>query len=524
MNRLLVPVLTLSILCIIANISHAQYWAKTYGSSSNESAFLIEQTDDDGDGEKDDGYIVTGTGGSGILLIKLTNDGTISWKKTYGEFSLDVGFYEQKGFSLRHTSDGGYILAGSTTSYGAGGADVLLLKLDSNGAITWQKTYGSTEDDYAFLVIEATDEGYLVVYGPHIQHGSGIGVLKINSIGTVVWQKTYDGMDSALSIQQTLDGGYIIAGTTICPFGGHYNYSEILKIDGAGNVSWMREPLPNSIPNVIQQTSDEGYIMASELVGLGGPLLLTRLDGDGKELWQKVFDEDPGSLGSLDSSVQETTDGGYIVASAWSNWAIEQESIILFKFDTVGNITWQRIYGGNSYDGARSICLTSDGGYAVAGYTASFGSGEGDFFVLKLDSNGNITNCNISSVSEFSPSDLTGEGSHRSPSTGSAPVTTNDTSLSFLDISISIGDACECEADFNCDGNVDATDITSFLYDFGRNQFNDPCTNENQCNGDFNCDGNVSAGDVTKCLEDFGRNQFNNPCPVCEVGNWCVYP
>jgi hypothetical protein len=80
-----------------------------------------------------------------------------------------------------------------------------------------------------------------------------------------------------------------------------------------------------------------------------------------------------------------------------------------------------------------------------------------------------------------------------------------------------------CEGDFNCDGNVDATDVTSFLGDFGRNQFINPCTNGSPCNGDFNCDSNVDAADVTKFLEDFGRNQFNNPCPVCVVGNWCSY-
>jgi len=88
-----------------------------------------------------------------------------------------------------------------------------------------------------------------------------------------------------------------------------------------------------------------------------------------------------------------------------------------------------------------------------------------------------------------------------------------------------IGDACYlCEADFDCSGSVDATDVTAFLGDFGRSTFCCPCTNENPCNGDINCDENVAADDVTKFLEDFGRSQFNNPCPPCEVGEWCVYP
>ena len=91
-----------------------------------------------------------------------------------------------------------------------------------------------------------------------------------------------------------------------------------------------------------------------------------------------------------------------------------------------------------------------------------------------------------------------------------------------------IGDACDCECDFNCSGSVDATDVTSFLLDFGRNQYTPvppgPCSNSSPCNGDVNCDGNVDATDVTFFLGDFGRNQFNNPCPACVVQDWCVYP
>ena len=86
-----------------------------------------------------------------------------------------------------------------------------------------------------------------------------------------------------------------------------------------------------------------------------------------------------------------------------------------------------------------------------------------------------------------------------------------------------IGDACDCEANFDCDQDVDANDVTAFLTDFGRSQYNRPCTNQDQCKGDFSCDGDVDATDVTKFLEDFGRSQYNNSCPVCVIGNWCVY-
>ena len=87
-----------------------------------------------------------------------------------------------------------------------------------------------------------------------------------------------------------------------------------------------------------------------------------------------------------------------------------------------------------------------------------------------------------------------------------------------------IGDVCECEGDFECDGDVDGLDSTFFRADFGRNQFNNPCSPFNPCTGDFDCDGDVDGWDGRLFKEDFGRNQFNNPCPACLIGEWCMYP
>ena len=86
-----------------------------------------------------------------------------------------------------------------------------------------------------------------------------------------------------------------------------------------------------------------------------------------------------------------------------------------------------------------------------------------------------------------------------------------------------IGDACDCEGDFDCDGDVDSDDVTTFLTDFGRSSFFNPCRADNPCNGDFTCDGNVDMFDMNKFFEDAGRFQRNNPCPACEAANWCTY-
>jgi hypothetical protein len=86
-----------------------------------------------------------------------------------------------------------------------------------------------------------------------------------------------------------------------------------------------------------------------------------------------------------------------------------------------------------------------------------------------------------------------------------------------------IGDACDCEGNFDCDQDVDSLDVTNLLIHFGRNIYNNPCTSGKPCNGDFECDADVDSGDIRKFLEDFGRNQHNNSCPACVVGEWCEY-
>ena len=427
-KKLFVLISALSIICISANVSHSdEYWAKTYGGSGDDEAHYIQQTDDDGDGVKDDGYIVAGytteEGSENSRVLKLNSDGSIAWQKTYGEFSF-AGFpsyAERKAYFIQQTSEGGYILAGGTTCCGAGGVDVLVLKLDSNGNVTWQKTYGGSDDDYAYAIQQTSDEGYIIVYGPHCR-GCGSNVLKFDSDGNIVWQKTYNNdlyptketLDFVRSIQQTTDGGYIIAGTGICPYVDHYHPNLMMKLDSSGNVSWMKVYGIIDIPTFIQQTFDGGYIVVGETAGSPGYLWLMKLDSNGNVSWEKVSSYEDEII-FAGSSVQQTTDGTYIVASTSMIYdygaGIYQNSVCLLKFDSDGNIIWQKTYGGDWNSGARSIHLTADGGYIVAGYTEYLGAGGKDFFVLKLDSIGNIPNCNVINTSNVSISDFDVVGS-----------------------------------------------------------------------------------------------------------------
>ncbi|MDI6733382.1 MAG: hypothetical protein QME16_05630, partial [Planctomycetota bacterium] len=144
--------------------------------------------------------------------LKLTSTGSIDWQKTYGGTGSD------SAQSIQQTSDGGYIVAGVTQSFGTGSADFWVLKLTSTGSIDWQKTYGGTGYDRANSIQQTADGGY-VVAGNTTSFGAGSNdfwVLKLNNDGTVAWQKTYGGTggETANSIRQTADGGYIVAGNT----------------------------------------------------------------------------------------------------------------------------------------------------------------------------------------------------------------------------------------------------------------------------------------------------------------------
>jgi hypothetical protein len=180
---------------------------------------------------------------------------------TYG------GIHDDYVYSIQQTSDGGYVMTGGTLSFGASW-DAWVLKLDANGNVQWQRTYGDTQDDYAYSIQQTSDGGYVVAGEmPFIMRGSDLWVLKLHSNGTEQWAKAYGGPnnDRANAIQQTPDGGYIVAGET-GSFGAGGSDAWILKLDVNGDVQWARAygDTNNDYANAIQQTSDGGYVVAGE--------------------------------------------------------------------------------------------------------------------------------------------------------------------------------------------------------------------------------------------------------------------
>jgi hypothetical protein len=353
----------------------------------------------------DGGYIVVGyttSFGTGYdaFLIKTDANGDIIWAKTYGGTSY--------ASSVQQTSDGGYIVAGSTYSSGTGSDDIFLIKTDAKGNIQWAKIYGETVSDFAFSVQQTSDGGYIVA-GFTTSFGAGeadIFLIKTDAKGNIQWAKTYGGAtdDGAFSVQQTSDGGYILAGWTNSFGTGEWDIF-LIKTDAKGNVQWAKTygGKGSEGASFVRQTADGGYIVVGTTNSFGEgelDIFLIKTDANGNIQWAKTYG---GASDEWASSVQQTSDGGYIMAGYTGSFGEDDWDIFLIKTDAEGNIQWAKTFGEtDTIDrGASSVQQTSDGGYILAGNTISFGAGEHDIFLIKTNARGNIGSCSI--VQDASP-------------------------------------------------------------------------------------------------------------------------
>jgi hypothetical protein len=281
-----------------------------------------------------------GAGNADVYVVKLDGSGNLQWTRTIGGWNSDYGY------SIIQTTDGGYAVTGYTLSFSAGGYDVYVVKLDGSGNIQWTRTIGDSGKQEGLSIIQTTDGGYAVagITSPYSNVGRDIYdiyVVKLNSSGNIQWTRTIGGGDDDMgySIIQTTDGGYAVAGYTES-FGAGSGDVYVLKLDGSGNLQWTRTIGGGNI--------DLGY------------------------------------------SIIQTTDGGYAVAGSIASFGAGLSDVYVVKLDGSGNIQWTRTIGGEDSDVGYSIIQTTDGGYAVAGYTESFGAGYRDVYVVKLNGSGNV--------------------------------------------------------------------------------------------------------------------------------------
>ena len=300
------------------------------------------------------------------------------WTHTYNITYIDWGYCVQQ------TLDGGFVSTGYTENQ-SGNADIFLLKTDADGNTSWVKTWGTNWGESGEDVKQTLDGGYVIVGGGSYQSSLGVWLLKTDSNGDTLWTKHIGkpGREEwGFSIQQTSDGGYIIAGTTEFWAVGDI---WLIKTTGSGDTLWTKTLGGNSYERgySIGLTDDGGYIITGFTTSFGAgetDLWLVKTDSYGNKQWDKTYG---GSGVERGYSVQQTTDGGYIIAGSTSSFGVGLDDSWLIKTNSLGDTLWTRTFGTFDSDGLSSVEQTNDGGYIAAGTMY------GDAWLVRTDSDGN---------------------------------------------------------------------------------------------------------------------------------------
>ncbi len=308
------------------------------------------------------------------------------------------GSYDDELYSIQPTSDAGYIATGRTKSYGENDYDLYLIKTDKSGNILWQKNYGGAREDEGYSVEETADGGYIVA-GRTRSYGSGmydVWLVMVDPSGEKTWDKTFGGAldDEASSIKKTSDGGFIIAGSTKSYGSGMYDL-WLIRIDRFGSKLWDKTfgGAGDDMGDSIQVIGDEGFVVAGTTASWGNgdvDLLLMKIDSNGNELWTKTFggegsERNPWSRGW---QVLKTADGGYAMLGSTNSFGSGGYDIWFVKTDANGDKIIDRVYGGTYDEEGGSLVVTAEGDHILIGSTNSFGSGGYDAWLILADQNG----------------------------------------------------------------------------------------------------------------------------------------
>ncbi|KZS39625.1 hypothetical protein AWE51_08215 [Aquimarina aggregata] len=390
-------------------------WQKSLGGSSDDDGYVVIQTNDGGyliggTSESTDGNVTSNNGQKDCWVVKLDESGNIIWNVNFG------GSGNETIHDLKQTTDGGYIVGAfsSSTDQDVSGnngmRDFWIVKLDVSGNISWETNVGGNKDDILEAIIETSTGEYVAVGFTSsdqfdVNGQSDAWIVKLDQLGNVSWETNLGGpqRDLAFAIDQTTDQGYIIAGHT--ETGDNKRDIWIAKLNDEGGLDWEKtySGSENEEATSVQQTIDGGYIVAGYSMSSDGDFLennggrdgvLIKTNNAGDMQWKKNIG---GSGSDGINDIKETTDGGYIaVGSSNSSDLDVQENngafdFLILRLQSNGEIIWQKNLGGEGNDYAFSIEQTLDDGFITAGTISNImGVGEGtvtdfNYWVLKLE-------------------------------------------------------------------------------------------------------------------------------------------
>lgn len=343
---------------------------KTYGTTTNEQALDGIQTST-GD------YILIGTVVNGSrtddYFVKTDTKGNLVWEKTFYTSTSSNPLAVVEG------TDGNYVICG----YGYAN----LLKIDTNGNQLWRRTFTISGVDFVLpsSVVCASDGGFIIIgtsltYSPAAQN---IILIKTDSNGNVEWNQRYSGGTEGTFVALTPDGGYAIAGvTSLSGAGGNEMY--LIKTDSSGNLQWAQTygGTGDESAAVVTLAPDGGYALAGKTNSFGAgntDMYLVKAGSDGAFEWSKTF----GGTGQDEcQSLIAASEGGYVLAGTIYSATTSNDAAFI-KTDASGNMEWTKTYGGTYSEAANKVIETTDGGYALIGYSSSYGAGVEDFWLLK---------------------------------------------------------------------------------------------------------------------------------------------
>ena len=369
-------------------VSEGNIWAKTCGGAAAEGARAVCMC-------PDGGFFITGytfsqgTGDADLLVVKTDGRGNTEWSRTLGGAGTEYG-------NACLCLPDGYLVAGYTTSFGSGGKDVYVIKLDTKGKEIWSGTFGGQSWDVGEALCES-DNGNFYVCGYTHSFGEGeedVYLVKIDKNGNRLWSRTFGGvrLDMANSIARTGDGGLLIGATS----GSFSNNTDfyLIRTDGDGNEIWSKTYAAEATRGhafdwcgAMAGTSDGGAILTgySDCQDVMD-IHVIKTDAEGNEVWSKSLGNKPFS--DFGNAVLQLPDGHYVVAgttkSIEKNKEIYDNDIYLVKLDPEGNVLWENRCGGSGADWVCSAALTGEGELVAAGHTNSAGSGFFDLLLFKI--------------------------------------------------------------------------------------------------------------------------------------------
>jgi hypothetical protein len=417
---------------ILALSAHAQQapaieWQRCLGGSGGDGAAAVEQTSDGGfvvagSTNSNDGDIVGNHGSTDIWVVKLGQEEEIQWQRCLGGSAFDAVA------SIDQTVDGGYILAGHTSSNdgdvsghhgGTDPYDAWVVKLTASGEVQWQRCLGGSHDDVGRSIKQTTDGGYIFLgttssgdgdvsgnHGP----GSDIWVVKLNGAGNIEWQRCLGGSsgESAGTIQQTLDGGYFLVGSTSSTNGdvsGNHGATDawVVRLDADGGIEWQQCLGGSAMDRGFagRQAVDGGFVMVGMTASSDGDVTGYHGAGDG---WAVKLGPGGGvewtqCLGGGDleemNAVDVLSDGYVLTGYTHSNDGDITDhqggsDIWVVNLNEDGTMAWQRSLGGSGNEIGYDVRATVDGGLVLVGFSSSTdgdvsgNNGGGDAWVVKL--------------------------------------------------------------------------------------------------------------------------------------------